>query len=157
MSEVGRPTSYCADIADLICESLSDGKSLKEICLPAEMPTRSTVYRWLSIHAEFSDMYARAREEQAETLADEIISIADETHNDHMINDKGNEVVNSEAIARSRLKVDARKWVAAKLKPRKYGDKLQTENTNTNLNTELTDEQLDQKLQSLIDASKSES
>lgn len=126
----GRPTDYCTEIADKICERLSDGESLKAICEPSEMPTRSTVYRWLSLHEEFSDMYARAREEQAETLADEIISIADESDRDSMEGKNGEIVVNNEFIQRSRLRVDARKWVAAKLKPRKYGDKIQQEHSS---------------------------
>lgn len=128
----GRPTDYCQEKADLICEKLSDGCSLKEICAPDDMPTRSTVYRWLSLHSEFSDMYVRAREEQAETLADEIIAIADETYDDIAIDDKGNERCNTEFIQRSKLRVDARKWVAAKLKPKKYGEKVQQEVSGPN-------------------------
>lgn len=125
----GRPTDYNTDIADKICEKLSDGESLKAICEPEEMPTRSTIYRWLSLHEEFSDMYTRAREEQAETLADEIIAIADEKTTDWLMDKEGNERPNNEAIQRSRLRVDARKWVAAKLKPRKYGDRVMNEHT----------------------------
>ncbi len=149
---MARPTDYCKEIADDICERLSDGESLKAICSPEEMPTRSTVYRWLGIHDEFSDMYARAREEQAETLADEIIAISDETYADYEKDKDGNLKTNNEAIQRSRLRVDARKWVAAKLKPRKFGDKLQTENTTNHVVTDMTEEQLDHKLQSLLDA-----
>ena len=148
----GRPTDYNDKIANEICERLSDGESLKDICASEKMPARSTVYRWTHFHEDFSVMYDRAREEQAETLADEIISIADETVNDKMINDNGNEVVNSEAIARSRLKVDARKWVASKLKPRKYGDKLQTENKSTVTLEGMSDEELDARLNALKNA-----
>lgn len=131
MAKVGRPTDYCKEKADLICEKLSDGKSLKEICDPDDMPTRSTIYRWLGLHPEFSNMYDRAREEQAETLADEIIAIADESYDDQMIDENGNIRQNSEFIQRSRLRVDARKWVAAKLKPRKYGEAKQIDHTSS--------------------------
>lgn len=120
----GRPTDYSQETADYICEALSDGHSLKEICDADDMPTRSTVYRWLSLHPEFSDMYARAREEQAETLADEIIAIADESYGDTKEDKHGNTVCDTEFIQRSKLRVDARKWVAAKLKPKKYGDRI---------------------------------
>jgi hypothetical protein len=131
MAKVGRPTDYCKDKADYICEKLSDGQSLKAICEPDDMPTRSTIYRWLGLHPEFSNMYDRAREEQAETLADEIIAIADESYDDIMIDDNGNQRQNTEFIQRSRLRVDARKWVASKLKPRKYGEARQIDHTSS--------------------------
>lgn len=123
----GRPTDYNQEIADLICEKLSDGISLREICQADDMPARATVFRWLGLHKEFSDQYARAKEEQAEALADEIVAIADDKTGDTVVTDDGREIANSEFIARSRLRVDARKWVASKLKPKKYGDKVQTE------------------------------
>lgn len=96
------------------------------------MPNKSTVFRWLATHKEFSDQYARAREEQAEALADEILSIADDGSNDWMEKqDKNGQsigwVVNGEAVNRSRLRVESRKWIASKLKPKKYGEKLAQE------------------------------
>lgn len=125
---VGRPTSYNHEIADKICEAISDGKSLREICAADDMPAKAVVFRWLAAHKEFSDQYARAREEQAETLADEIVSIADEATATIKAQDGLTEVVfDSTAVARNRLRVESRKWVASKLKPKKYGDKIQQE------------------------------
>ena len=138
----GRPSDYSEEIAGLICERIADGESLKAICADDSMPGRSTVFRWLASHETFRDMYAHAREEQAETLADEIVGISDEEctmvratkHGSADDDGEGNtEVVfDSTAVARNRLRVDARKWVAAKLKPRKYGDKIQQEVTGAN-------------------------
>lgn len=105
----GRPSDFTQEIADAICERLAEGESLRKICLGDDMPNKATVFRWLGLHQSFSDQYARAREEQAETLADEIVEIAD-----------GNKDSDPQ---RDRLRVDARKWVASKLKPKKYGDK----------------------------------
>jgi hypothetical protein len=104
---MARPTDYSPELADLICEAIGSGCALKAVCEPDEMPNRATIYRWLTAHKEFSDMYARAREEQADSLADEIIAIAD----------------GEEAPDSRRVRVDARKWVAAKLRPGTYGDK----------------------------------
>ena len=134
----GVPSTYTDEVADEICERLSCGESLKGICSEDDKPNISTVFRWIAANDTFRDMYARAREEQAETLADEIIGISDEEctmvqSSKHpgarSDDDEGNvEVVfNPTAVARNRLRVDARKWVASKLKPRKYGDKMQTE------------------------------
>lgn len=81
--------------------------------------------RWLADSESFQQQYARAREEQADTLADEIVSISDEREGRAIV--AGEEVAvvfDSTAVARNRLRVDARKWVASKLKPKKYGDKL---------------------------------
>lgn len=124
---VGRPADYNQEIADLICERLADGESLRQICADDGMPNRATVFRWLGIYKEFSDQYARAREEQAEALADEIVAIADDKTGDLRFDAEGNEIPDKEFIARSRLRVDARKWVASKLKPKKYGDKISQE------------------------------
>jgi len=122
-------TTYTDEIANEICSRLVDGKSLKKICEMDDMPSKSTVFKWLSENETFSDKYARAREAQADTLADEIIDIADDGENDTYEDDEGNVRTNQDVIARSRLRVDARKWIASKLKPKKYGDKLSQEIT----------------------------
>ena len=90
------------------------------------MPSTSVVYRWLSDdeHKEFRDNYAQAREQQADLLADEIIEIADDSSGD-VIEVNGKVVMDHEFAARSRLRVDARKWKASKLAPKKYGDKIE--------------------------------
>jgi hypothetical protein len=130
----GRPTDYNLDKALAICERIADGESLRAICRDADMPARSTVFRWLSLEDGFSDLYARAKEEAAELFAEEIVEIADEREGKAIMADGAEVAVvfDSTAVARNRLRVDARKWVAAKLKPRKYGDKIQQEVTGAN-------------------------
>lgn len=124
---MGRPSDYTDEIALTICTRLVDGQSLRAICREEGMPDRGTVFRWLETHEGFRSQYARAREAQAETFADELLEISDDASNDWMErNDKDNPgwIANGEHINRSRLRVDTRKWVASKLKPKKYGDKL---------------------------------
>lgn len=106
---------------------LAEGKSLVSICQLDSMPSTVTVYSWLQKHEEFLNIYTRAREDQADTLADQIIDIADDGKGDVKLDKEGNEKTDAENVQRSRLRVEARKWVAAKLKPKKYGDKVQTE------------------------------
>ena len=120
----GRPTKYDESIASEICVRLANGEALRQICMEDKMPAQSTVYLWLTRFPVFSEMYARAREDQADTLADEIQAIADEMPMETTDKD-GNTRFDSAYINWMRLRVDARKWVAAKLKPRKYGDKVQ--------------------------------
>ncbi len=124
----GRPTLYTKKLAETICGHIADGRGLKSICQAEDMPGETTVYRWLRMedHAEFRHMYARAREDQQDHWADEIIEIADDATNDWMERRTKSggtvAVVNSDNINRSRLRVDTRKWLMAKLMPRKYGD-----------------------------------
>jgi plasmid stabilization system protein ParE len=123
---MSRPSKYTQKIADEICELLSDGQSLREICKSDTMPNRSAVFRWLAQDATFRDQYARAREAQADAIFDEILHIADtpQTGQKTVSKATGLEVTEADMIEHRRLQVDARKWIAGKLAPKKYGDKL---------------------------------
>jgi hypothetical protein len=123
----GRPSTYSLEIVNELCARIVEGESLRSICRDDAMPGLSTVFKWLGEHPEFVDQYTRAKEEQAETMADEIVSIADEQDYEKIEVDGVALAVkfDSTAVARNRLRMDARKWVASKLKPKKYGDKLE--------------------------------
>nr|WP_312809334.1 hypothetical protein [Agrobacterium cavarae] len=89
----------------------------------------STVFKWLRDNEAFSQQYARAREVQADALFDDILDIADDGRNDWIEkrNADGENIgwmENGEALKRSQLRIEARKWMAGKLRPKKYGDKL---------------------------------
>src|SRR5260370_4034562 len=73
---------------------------------------------------DFRDQYARAREEQADKIFREIIEIADDASGDYVTTSDGKRIVDHENIQRSRLRVDASKWTAARLAPKKYGDHI---------------------------------
>lgn len=128
---MGRPSSFTQEIADDICERLINGESLRTICGADDMPSAATVCRWLAVkeRAAFREQYAHAREMQADVLADETLDIADDGSNDWMErrNADGENIgwqFNGEAAARSRIRIDQRKWYASKLAPKKYGDKV---------------------------------
>ncbi len=123
----GRPTRYTSKVAADICTRLAGGESLRAICRDDTMPSFSAVINWLfdGEHEEFVAQYTHAREAQAEVWADEIVSIADEATGDTTTDKDGKPVVDHEHIQRSRLRVDTRKWIASKLLPKRYGDKLQ--------------------------------
>ena len=130
-----RPSDYSKQITETICERLGLGESLREICRDENMPDKSTVMRWLARHAEFRDQYASARDAQADYYAEEILEIADDGSNDWMErqNKDGStyEVENHEVLNRSRLRVDTRKWLMARMSPKKYGDKLDIDQKTT--------------------------
>ena len=125
----GRPTTFNQKTADLICIMLSEGMSLRQI-LKADtagvLPAQSTVYEWLLRHPSFAEQYARAREEQADTNADEILEIADE-HPPEYTDKDGRTTLDQTYIAWQKNRIEARKWTAAKLRPRKYGDRMAVE------------------------------
>lgn len=122
---MGRPSIYSAELAASICERIALGESLRAICRDEGMPDKATVLRWLSQDAAFRDQYARAREDQADALFEEVIEISDDGTNDWMERngeDDAGWIANGEHIQRSKLRVDARKWAASKLNAKKYGD-----------------------------------
>lgn len=91
-----------------VCAYIAEGKSVNTISKMKKMPSSATIYRWLAEDADFVERYTRAREQQADKYAEEIVDIAD----------------TEEDPNKARVRIDARKWVAAKLKAKTYGDKL---------------------------------
>ncbi|MHB1098361.1 MAG: terminase small subunit-like protein [Burkholderiales bacterium] len=116
----GRPSTYSVELTDEICDRIASGESLNKIVKDDGMPNPSTVYKWLTEHKAFSEKYVRARESQADTLADEILAIADE----HPITEGDSGKIDPAWVTWQKNRVDARKWTASKLKPKAYGDKL---------------------------------
>lgn len=122
----GRPSDFTQEIADEICERLSRGESLRAITGADRddfMPGQTTVYRWLDENEEFRKQYARARELQADHYAEEIVDIADGRDDWKPTADEAAQAIVRDP-QRDRLRIDARKWVASKLAPKKYGDKI---------------------------------
>ncbi len=130
--------TWPAEIRTTICERLAAGESLRAICRDEGMPDATSVFRWLEEDAEFATKYARAREVQAELLADEMVEIADDSTNDFMERKrrKGDEEVtetafDAEHVQRSKLRIETRRWIAEKLLPKKYGAKQQVEHSGS--------------------------
>lgn len=126
---MSNPSDYTLELAAEICGRLAGGESLVTICRSDGMPCLKTVYRWVAANDEFRAMYVQGREDQADTLADQIIDIADDGRRDYGISEDGCPIVDHDHISRARLRVDARKWVASKLKPKKYGERVSAELT----------------------------
>ena len=133
-SKGGRPSKYTEELGSIICARLAQGESMRKVSRDESMPCMVTLFNWLREHKEFLKQYETAKEECADMYAEEIIEIADDSSNDYIdVADEngvtGATKLNTEHVQRSRLRVDARKWVASKLKPKKYGDKIQQEIT----------------------------
>ena len=128
---MGRPSSYSETLVETICQRIAEGESLRSICRDDAMPVKQTVLNWLNDpkRSEFVAQYTRARVAQADHFAEEILEIADDGVNDTYVKEDGTEIVNHDHIARSRLRVDSRKWLMSKMAPKKYGDKLDLEHS----------------------------
>lgn len=138
----GRPSKYSESLVCLICSELAEGKSLKEVCLQKRMPSKATVYRWLRDMPGFRDQYARAREESSDALFEDLLEIADDARDDwiEVLDQNDKRIgwhVDGEQIQRSKLRVEARKWMMSKMKPKKYGKRINLEVIHSGLS--LTD------------------
>lgn len=129
----GPPSTYTQAAADLLCDRIATSrKSIRAICAEEDgLPSPDTVRRWMLANEPFQAQYARAKSLQMEMLEDEILEISDESSHDTIMREDGGEQPDSEWIARSKLRVDTRKWLMSKLSPKKYGDKLDLNQSGT--------------------------
>jgi hypothetical protein len=126
----GRPTRFTEKLADIICAEIAVGSSLKSVCEKRGRPAVSTVFNWLRQNEEFLAQYNLAKEEAADLFVEEIKEIADNKKGDMLQSYDGdtgeiNMRPNNVAVQRAKLQIDARKWLASKLKPKKYGARLE--------------------------------
>ena len=116
--KLGRPSIYTDELADKMLEEIASGRSVIGMCREEEWtPNADTWYRWMYKIEGLSDRYTRAKAFQSEREADIILDIADNaTNQDYQV---------------ARLRVDARKWIASKLLPNKYGDRQSVDHSST--------------------------
>lgn len=139
----GRPPLYKAEIADYIIEKLCEGVSIRKICLEKGMPNSDTLYNWINKYPEFAERYRKAKAEYAEAMAEKLLDIADEA--------------TPEMVAVAKLRVETRKWILARLAPKKYGDRTQIELTGdadapVQINmTAKTDQELNDAIKKLLE------
>lgn len=138
-----KQSEYTEEVALQICSRMAEGESVRSICRDEEMPCLATIFNWLRQQPTFVEHYTRAREVREETIFEENLEISDDGTNDWMERrseaEKGAGVntgwtVNGEHIQRSRLRVDTRKWMLARMNPKKYGEKQTLEHTDPNGN-----------------------
>lgn len=108
---MGRPSSFTEELADAICISLATGKSMRSICLADDMPDRETVRRWQLENEDFAAKCARARDVQADEFFDRVGDVVDKT--------------TPETAPADRIKLAGLQWMASKLAPKRYGDRIE--------------------------------
>lgn len=112
----GRPPTFTLDLMHEYCERLSNGELAIEISREEGMPSLSTVFRWKEEHPEFRQTYARARAMQAQACAERAVI--------------SGRAAQADDAAAARVRMDADKWLAARLDPANYADKVQHANAD---------------------------
>ena len=130
----GRPTKYTPALGRAICKMLASGMTLSSISKRPAMPVRSTVLKWaLDQSSPFYEQYARARLIGYAAMGDELVDLADDSRNDWMEREERDGrvsvVLNREAMERTKLRIDTRKWLLSKALPKMYGEKVAHEHT----------------------------
>ena len=125
IGNMARPTEYKDETFNKICSQLADGMSLKRICQADDMPSKATFYNWLNNSKDLLDKYARAKDDSADALAEDIQDIADKV------------LIGGYEANNARVAIDAKKWIASKLKPKKYGDRIDMTTNGKDLPTPL--------------------
>jgi hypothetical protein len=120
----GRPTIYCEKLAMEICKRIMEGQTLRKLVEADDMPTQRAIWLWLSKYPEFSLQYARAKEEQSDAIVEKMLFKAEEVETATYIDAEGNTRIDAGAVQAAKLYVDAAKWYAGKLKPKRWGDRI---------------------------------
>jgi hypothetical protein len=120
------------NIFEIIIQEIENGKALRNVLKQDNMPSTQTFYKWLTEDEFKSKHYACACELRADILFEEILEIADDSKKDTIITDQGI-TIDNEFVQRSRIKIDARKWMLGKMQPKKYGDKIDVTSSGNEL------------------------
>lgn len=136
MARTGRPTKFSAKLAEEICNRVAGGETLSEICRrkgPGVL-NRKTIIQWFVRYPDFNHAYMRAFVTRLSHASDEIISIAEDGTNDFIerLKEDGAKtlIFNREHVERSKMRIDARKWLMTKLLPHQYGDRVDLTNSD---------------------------
>ena len=118
---MGRKTTYTSEIGQEICDRLAEGEPLQRICRDDHMPAWRTVYLWMEKDEAFVANIARSREVGFDAIAEDCLDIADDGTNDRFPNGQ----LDTEHVARSKLRIYTRLQLLAKWSPKKYGERLE--------------------------------
>ncbi len=142
-----KPMKYDEAVALEVCERIANGESLEDICEDPRVPSEMTIRRWMAAQPTFREAYARAREQQMEKWADDVIRIADDASGDYVdrVGKDGvvERVVDPETVQRSKLRIDTRKWLMSKLAAARYGDRVDVNVSGSVEVSALSDEELE--------------
>lgn len=122
---------YDTDTENEILRRMSSGESLASICQGEAMPSCDTVFYWCHTRPDFKAKYIAAQEARAEAVFEEILAIADDGQNDTYVDDEGKTRTDHDVINRSRLRIDARKWVLGRMAPKRFSERVELDHKSS--------------------------
>lgn len=124
--KTGRPSKYTPELAAEICERLSNGEPLRQICRDEHMPAWQKIYEWMAKDAELSGAIARARVMGYDAIAEETLLIADtpEWGLTESVGPNGQTVTKQDMLGHRKLRIETRLKLLAKWDPKRYGERL---------------------------------
>lgn len=137
---MARPSIFTKKLGDKICQEIANGWSIRTVCGAENMPSLSSVFKWIREKPEFSQQYARATEERTEAHSESLLEMGDDAI------EKAQEVdpkASGAVVQAYKLKADNLKWSMSKMKPKKYGDKLDLTSGGEKLPTPIMNVQRD--------------
>lgn len=121
---------FTQEIFDRICERIAEGESLRAICKTKGYPAKRTFLRWVENDEALQKLYGKAQMDRIDHYAEQIVDIADEVRKGEKRVTKANgdvEVTEVDMVERAKVQIDARKWICARMAPKKYGDRVLNE------------------------------
>jgi len=126
-------TEWQSQLDEIFAAIATTPKSLESICKEIESaPSARTVYRLIEADDSLCQRYTRAKDAQLQILADQLIDLADTERICEKVTikaDGSREVVILDQVERTKVQIDTRKWLLAKLNPKKYGERIQQEHS----------------------------
>jgi predicted secreted protein len=123
--KMGRPSKYAPEIAAEICERLSNGEPLRQICRDEHMPAWTSIYAWAAADKELSERIAQAREQGYDAIAEDLLQIADTPlmGEEETSSNNGLTITRKDMLGHRKLQIETRLKLLAKWNPKKYGDR----------------------------------
>ena len=125
--KIGRPSKYTPELADEICQRLSNGEPLRQICRDDHMPAWQKIYEWMAKDEKLSGAIAHARDLGYDAMAEECLIIADTPKfgQTQVMTDKGSSTTVEDMLGHRKLQIETRLKLLAKFNPKKYGERVQ--------------------------------
>lgn len=123
----GRPSKYTPELVSEICERLSVGEPLAQICREDHMPSDTTVRNWMNEDKAISSDIARARVAGFDYLASQCLQIAESPPERTATGS-----IDTGSVQHAKLRIETRLKLLAKWDPKRYGEKLELSGDSEN-------------------------